>query len=216
MVIQARAQLTRDTIVAGAATVFGNRGYGLSSIADIAAEAGATKGALYFHFSSKDELARAVIEEQHTRTMTAAAEIMQEGRPGLETMVLLSRRLALQILEDPVVQAGIRLTTDVSSFEHPVSEPCRDWLETAEDLFARSVREGDLAPTVDVGELAYVIVAAFTGVQLVSHTLTGRADLLERVRLLWRVLLPGIVVPERLEALRALPDLVVDGEPAIG
>jgi AcrR family transcriptional regulator len=212
MVIQARAQLTRDTIVAGAATVFGNRGYGLSSIADIAAEAGATKGALYFHFSSKDELARAVIEEQHTRTMAAAAEIMQEGRPGLETMVLLSRSLARQILDDPVVQAGIRLTTDVSSFEHPVFEPYRDWLETAEELFARSVREGDLAPTIDPAELAHFIVPAFTGVQLVSDTLTGRADLLERVRQLWRVLLPAIVVPDRLEHLRDLADLVVEDD----
>src|SRR5690242_6121155 len=121
MVTQPRALVTRDAIVRGAAAVFRERGYGLASIADIASAAGMTKGALYFHFDSKDALARAVIEEQHRRTMAASAEIVAEGRPALETMVLLSRSLAHQLLEDPIVQAGIRLTTDVSTSAEPVS-----------------------------------------------------------------------------------------------
>src|SRR6478752_2217349 len=143
MVKQERAQVTRESIVAGAAAVFGRRGYGLASIADIATESGMTKGALYFHFPSKDELARAVIAEQHRRTMAAAAEAIEEGRPGLETMVLLSAVLARQLLTDPVVQAGIRLTTDVSLFDPPVTEPYQDWLSTSEALFRQAVVEGD-------------------------------------------------------------------------
>src|SRR5438067_2304986 len=83
-----------------AAAVFGRRGYGLASIAEIAAESGMTKGALYFHFPSKDDLARAVIEEQHRRTMVDAAEILHRERPALETMVLLCTSLAHQLLSD--------------------------------------------------------------------------------------------------------------------
>lgn len=208
MVKQERAHVTRETIVAGAAAVFGRRGYGLASIADIAAEAGVTKGALYFHFPSKDELARAVIAEQHRRTMAAAAEVIEEGRPGLETMVLLSVALARQLLTDPVVSAGIRLTTDVSLFDPPVTEPYEDWLGTATSLFRRAGEEGDLRPDVDPERLASVVVPAYTGVQLVSETLTRRADLLKRVRDLWTVLLPGIVPPSEWDRLRGLPDLV--------
>lgn len=208
MVKQARAQVTRGTIVDGAAAVFGRRGYGLASIADIAAAAGVTKGALYFHFPSKDELARAVIAEQHRRTMAAAAEVLAEHRPGLETMVLLSRVLAQQLLADPIVRAGIRLTTDVASFEEPVTEPYLDWLGTAEALFRRAGEEGDLRAGLDPVLLAGVVVASYTGVQLVSETFTQRADLLQRVRDLWIVLLPGIVPPGRLDRLAPLADLV--------
>jgi AcrR family transcriptional regulator len=208
MVKQERAHATRGTIVAGAAAVFGRRGYGLASIADIAAEAGVTKGALYFHFASKDELARAVIAEQHRRTMAVAAQVIDEGRPGLETMVRLSVALAGQLLTDPVVSAGIRLTTDVSLFDPPVTEPYEDWLRTAASLFRRAAEEGDLRPDIDTTMLASVVVPAYTGVQLVSETLTHRADLLRRVRDLWTVLLPGIVPASEFERLRGLPELV--------
>jgi AcrR family transcriptional regulator len=208
MVKQERAHATREAIVAGAAAVFSRRGYGLASIADIAAASGMTKGALYFHFPSKDDLARAVIVEQHRRTMIEATAILAEGRPALETMVLLCRSLAQQLLTDPVVQAGIRLTTDVSSFEQPVAQPYQDWLQTFEELFLRAREEGDLRPDLDPAVLAHFMIPAYTGVQLVSETLTDRADLLQRVRELWVVLLPGIVAPDRREALRGLPELV--------
>lgn len=209
MVTQPRALVTRDAILRGAAEVFGARGYGLASIADIAAAAGLTKGALYFHFASKDELAFAVIAEQHRRTLAASAAILAEGRPALETLILLCRSLAHQLLEDPVVQAGIRLTTDVATAEQPVAEPYEDWFAAIEDLIRRAIAEGDVAESVDPAMFAHFASPAFTGVQLVSATLTGRADLLQRAREMWVVLLPGIVAEGRLSALRGLPDLIV-------
>jgi AcrR family transcriptional regulator len=210
MVRQPRALVTRDAILRGAAEVFGERGYGLASISDIAAAAGLTKGALYFHFASKDELAFAVIAEQHSRTITASAAILAEGRSALETLILLSRSLAHQLLEDPVVQAGIRLTTDVASMDHPAVEPYEDWFRTIEELTRRAIAEGDVAASVDAAVFAHFTSPAFTGVQLVSATLTGRADLLQRVREMWTVLLPGIAAEGRLDALRHLPDLIVE------
>lgn len=209
MVTQPRALVTRDAIIRGAAEVFGARGYGLASIADIAAAAGLTKGALYFHFASKDELAFAVIAEQHRRTMAASAAILAEARPALESLILRSRSLGHQLLEDPVVQAGIRLTTDVASADQPVVEPYEEWFAAIEELTRRAIQEGDVSARVDPAMFAHFVSPAFTGVQLVSATLTAHADLLQRLREMWVVLLPGIVADGRLDALRELPDLIV-------
>lgn len=208
MVKQARAVATREAIVTGAAEVFRRRGYGSASVAEIAAESGMTKGALYFHFASKDDLARAIIEEQHRRTMTAVAATLEEGRPAVETMVVLCLELAEQLQADPVVQAGVRLTTDVSTFEQPVADPYRDWMRTLAELTRRGITEGDLRPDVDPDTFARFLSPAFTGVQLVSETLTDHADLLQRVRELWVFVLPGIVVPGRAEALCGLAETV--------
>ena len=211
MTTQTRALITREAIVRGAAQTFSERGFGLASIADIATAAGTTKGALYFHFPSKAGLALAVIDEQHRRTMAAAADIVAQGRPGLETLVLLSRSLARQLREDPVVQAGIRLTTDVSlSDDEPVAGPYEDWFRTTEELLRRAIAEGDVTEAVDPATVAHFLSPAFTGVQLVSETLTDRDDLLQRVRELWIVLLPGIVAAARWGALSDLPDLVLE------
>lgn len=210
MVTQTRALATRDAILRGAAEVFGARGYGLASISEIAKAAGLTKGALYFHFTSKDELALAVVAEEHRRTMEASAAILAEGRPALETLVLLSRGLGRQLLEDPVVQAGIRLTTDVGTAGQAIVEPYEDWFRAIEELIRKAIEEGDVSERVDPAMFAHLLSPAYTGVQLVSATLTGRADLLQRIRELWIVLLPGIVAEGRLDALRTLPDLVVE------
>ncbi|MEO7018131.1 MAG: TetR family transcriptional regulator, partial [Leifsonia sp.] len=120
MIQQARAQRTRNTIIVGAATAFDRQGYSTASIADIASAAGVTKGALYFHFQSKDDIARAVIQRQHELSFAAGAAIIGEARPALETMIRLCAGLAEQLVSDPVVKAGIRLTTDVSTFERPI------------------------------------------------------------------------------------------------
>ncbi|MFF1574224.1 ScbR family autoregulator-binding transcription factor [Leifsonia sp. NPDC058292] len=208
MVKQARAQITRDAIILGAAKAFDRQGYGMASIADIAAEASVTKGALYFHFQSKDEIAHAVIEQQHDRSFSAGAAIIEEGLPAIETMIRLCASLAEQLVTDPIVQAGIRLTTDVSNFERPVADPYEDWLRTFETLTARGIEEGDIVATLDPAMIAHFIIPSFTGVQLVSETLAGRTDLLQRVREMWTILLPAFVPADRYDALKDLPQLV--------
>jgi len=214
MVKQARAQVTRDAIILGAAKAFDRHGYGMASIADIAAESSVTKGALYFHFQSKDEIAHAVIQEQHELSFSAGAAILAEKLPAVETMIRLCASLAGQLVTDPIVQAGIRLTTDVSNFERPVADPYEDWLRTFEALVAQGIEEGDIVPTLSPSMVAHFIIPSFTGVQLVSETLAGRTDLLQRVREMWIVLLPALVASERYDALKDLPELIPTSAPA--
>jgi len=52
----AQAAETRETILRVARELFAERGYQATSVADIASAAGATKGAVFHHFKSKDEL----------------------------------------------------------------------------------------------------------------------------------------------------------------
>jgi AcrR family transcriptional regulator len=56
---------TRQKILDAALQVFGERGIAGSSVSDVAAAAGLTKGAVYSSFVSKDELVLAIMEE-HT------------------------------------------------------------------------------------------------------------------------------------------------------
>ncbi|MEU1409958.1 helix-turn-helix domain-containing protein, partial [Streptomyces sp. NPDC005728] len=64
MVLQERAVRTRRAILVAAAGVFAEVGFEAATIAEILQRAGVTKGALYFHFASKQELAQAVLAGQ--------------------------------------------------------------------------------------------------------------------------------------------------------
>lgn len=89
--------------------MFDRYGYG-ASLNDVIAQAGVTKGALYFHFSSKEDLARAVIEQQHALSVHPARQRLNDHEPGLESVIRLSQSLARQLMDDAIVRAGIRLT----------------------------------------------------------------------------------------------------------
>jgi AcrR family transcriptional regulator len=55
---------TRDRLLAAAATVFADRGYEQTSLDEISATAGLTKGAIYSNFGSKDDLFYALMSSQ--------------------------------------------------------------------------------------------------------------------------------------------------------
>lgn len=57
---QQRAEETRNWILQAAAKVFTRDGYGEASMDDVVAEAGVSKGALYHHFPSKEQLFQAL------------------------------------------------------------------------------------------------------------------------------------------------------------
>jgi AcrR family transcriptional regulator len=61
-----RKQQTRAELIAAAATVFARHGFHGSSLEQIAAEAGYSTGAVYWHFKGKDDLFLAVYEAQAT------------------------------------------------------------------------------------------------------------------------------------------------------
>ena len=63
MVRQARSEATRRRILDAAVELFSEVGFAATSLGDIVERAELTKGALYYHFDSKESLASAVIEE---------------------------------------------------------------------------------------------------------------------------------------------------------
>jgi AcrR family transcriptional regulator len=73
----AQGDATRALLVKAARELFGEKGYVDTSIDEIVARAGVTKGAVYHHFDGKEGLFRAVFEQVHTEvTDQAAAEFL--------------------------------------------------------------------------------------------------------------------------------------------
>ena len=205
---QIRAQETRAAIIRGAAAAFEQRGYGSTSLAQVSAAAGVTKGALYFHFDSKEALAVAIIDAQHTESVGAGRELLDNNVPGLRALVSITYELARQLRDDLIVSAGARLTIEAVNFSTPVSASYLDWIAACEEFVRRGIADGDVVPTVDVRAAACFVTAAFTGVQVVSDVLTRRGDIDQRLTEMWTLLLPGIVAPERWDDLKDLPERV--------
>ncbi|MTE21014.1 TetR family transcriptional regulator [Streptomyces sp. TRM43335] len=190
---QERAEITRQAILDGAANAFGEAGFGSTSLSDVVEKAGVTKGALYFHFPSKEALARTLIDEQ----FAASGLLGGVERLGMQTAVDLTHRVAYGLRTNARVRAGIRLVIEFGSFTDPDPSPYNRWIETVRDCLVGARTLGDLNPEVDVTDVATFVVGSFTGIQLTSHVRTGREDIHDRITDMWSFLLPGIVPADR-------------------
>ncbi len=82
-------ELTRDRIVEAADELFVERGFHASSVGDIAAAAGYTKGAVYSNFAAKEDVFFAVYERRAQRATEAMQRLFAE-RPVLDVLDTLS------------------------------------------------------------------------------------------------------------------------------
>ncbi|MFD8691648.1 ScbR family autoregulator-binding transcription factor [Streptomyces sp. NPDC059651] len=186
MVKQDRAVRTRQTILTAAAKVFEERGYQAATITEILATASVTKGALYFHFQSKDHLAEGVLAEQDQRLVVPTRKC--KVQEIVDTVALHAYRLQT----DPMVRAGVRLSLDQQATELDRSGPFLRWAEVVGRLLEEA--QGELLPHVVPSETADVLVGSFAGVQAMSQIISGYQDLDQRVSRLLRHILPNVVL----------------------
>src|SRR3982750_1537406 len=99
---------TRARLLDAAAQVFSERGFAASSVDDVAAAAGMSKGAVYWNFDSKDDLIDALLEERvlvPLRTMieftkSAPAEQPTASAAGDAIAALADQRELLQLYHE--------------------------------------------------------------------------------------------------------------------
>lgn len=184
--------------MAAAAATFDRRGFDGATLGDILeAGEGLSKGSLYFHFKSKEGLAEAVVEQQREIFGAAVEAIAATHASALEQLVMLCHEMGRQIVDDPIVRAGIRLSLEfgVGAGRQGPANPYRDWVEACQRLIETAKDEGDLLDEVDAPELSWFTISAFTGVQMLSNLFDQRVDLERRIDQMWKFLLPGILLP---------------------
>lgn len=103
---------TRARVLDAARDLFVERGYAGTSVRDIAEHLGMTKGALYYHFSSKEDLLYALVEpllEALERFTTRARDTGRVGDlvRGLVDLLDEHRLLLRSFLGDPSVKHGL-------------------------------------------------------------------------------------------------------------
>ncbi|MFJ7272326.1 ScbR family autoregulator-binding transcription factor [Streptomyces sp. NPDC099050] len=188
MAQQERAIRTRRYILEAAAEMFDERGYESTTIAEILERADVTKGALYFHFPSKGDLARAVLAAAVTTDGVRPQELKLQEM--VDTLLLLAYRLP----REPMLSAALRIAVDPQSrLQFGTAWP--DWAGLLAGFLRDAKGRGEVLPHVNEADTARMIVSTWTGVRVVTEGLPGRYDLADEVALLLELLLPAIATP---------------------
>ena len=181
--------VTRDKILFAAAEIFDEHGYAGATLSMILKRAQVTKGALYHHFRSKDQIAEKLLAIQVPMTK------VKPQTSKFQEMIDVTYIYGHLLQEHPVARAGVRLSLDGGvPPELDVYGPTRDWLALGAHLMAEAEQAGHLNAGWAPQAAAELVVSGFIGAQLTSLQITGpnRTDLPLRLERMWQGLLPGL------------------------
>jgi TetR/AcrR family transcriptional regulator, transcriptional repressor for nem operon len=192
-----RADSTRQRLIAAASRQFAQRPYSMVSLDDILAEAELTKGAMYFHFASKQALAAAIIDDLTEMNRAAVTEVVARKMSGLETLIDLVYLLAVQDAQNEVARAGVRLV-DTLDNTALANTPWQSWIETVTTLVQKAATEGDIVNHHDPEDIAKMLVALWVGIRRISD-LDQPGHHLDNLQKAWILALPSFTNPDRID-----------------
>lgn len=211
MARQARSEATRQKIIDAALELYGEIGYTTTGMGDIIERAQLTKGALYYHFDSKEAVAAAVIERGSQDLLAAFRTACQSSAPAIENLIHSTFAVADVMAHSRVAREATRLTHAFGQLDESARANSA-WLATIATQLRRVAAEGDLRDDIDPDVAAETLVATTAGTSLMSFEKSGGADLRERLLRTWRILLPALVPEHSVPYLREF----VDREPLRG
>lgn len=170
-----RRRLTRQRLLEAAAVVFARHGFAAASVEEVAREAGYSTGAIYWHFSGKDDLFLAMAAEFAVDRVRELGEVIgDEGVAPADRGRAAGDQWMERLAADPV-RFRVALEFRNYALEHPdVRESLADRLAAVREAAGRQLerdgQEGRISLPLPAGELAAVVRALGIGLAIEKLT----------------------------------------------
>ncbi|MBH5141844.1 TetR/AcrR family transcriptional regulator [Rhodococcus erythropolis] len=191
--MQPRAKITREAILEASAILFSKTGYAGTTIDDIVTLAPVTKGAMYFHFSKKESIAREMLGRWSDAVTATVRKAIATDQPADRQVLMIYRELARRTQNEAIIRAGLILSVDKSLSGARATYEA--WTAAIEPIVVDAIRSGALDCAESMSRLAGTLCAGFVGAVQVAasldenHTISRRVDEL----LMWRGTDPAAV-----------------------
>lgn len=165
---------TREHIVAAADDLFYRQGYEHTSFADIAAAVRISRGNFYYHFKTKDDILRAVIDYRREKTQQMLEHWQAEGASACERIrsfieILIANRAKIMRYGCPVGT----LSAELAKLDHGSQAQARQLLAMFRQWLAQQFVELGCEDSADT--LAMHVLARSQGVAAMASAFNDAA-----------------------------------------
>jgi len=157
----------RETLLETAFRMFAERGYRAVRLEDLASAAGLTKGAIYYHFESKEDLLRQALHQRHRDVFGEIAAGVGAMRGPASARIRYVLRKVWQRWLEPEWGHAFRLLVGEVSVEFPAlfrmwahEGPVHGW-ELVGRLIEEGIAAGEFRPDVDAAVASRMVVSGF-------------------------------------------------------
>ncbi len=174
--------VTRDKILDAALKLILQKGFGSTSVDNVIAEVGITKGAFFYHFKSKRDMAVALIrkfvDNDNAHLIDGKSEVEKYSHDPLQQLLALISLFEQQFaeLEDPYpgcLYAAFCYQGDMFDEEirNIIAEQLQRWRQYIVDKVYEIMETRTPKMAVDVESLADLLTTTFEGAFIMSKTL---------------------------------------------
>ncbi|MGC9356730.1 MAG: TetR/AcrR family transcriptional regulator [Anaerolineae bacterium] len=199
MASQQRSEETYNHLLDMAGRCFAKEGYDATSVAKICRQAGVSKGAFYYHFSSKQALFLELLNRWLTQLDQHMADLRSEAASAPEALLHMATAIR-QVLASASGRFPIFLEFWVKAQRDPVVweatiEPYRRYQHLIVEIIETGIAEGTLR-SVDAEMVAQTLVSLAVG-HILQGTLTPQdAEWGEVAEQSIRLFMEGLLVSE--------------------
>ncbi|MBL0740950.1 TetR/AcrR family transcriptional regulator [Chryseolinea lacunae] len=176
-------EATRDKILKKSGILFNTKGYKATSISEITDATGFTKGAIYRHFKSKEELEKESLFQLSTIMMEELRRRIKEELTATDKLLAVLRYFESYISK-PVVKGGCPLMNAAIEADdaHPVLRKTAlkilDILhQSLVTILDNGIRYKQLKPDLDKDHFATVVIASLEGAIMMSKLRNNNVDI---------------------------------------
>lgn len=157
-----------DQILAAARTCFLERGYFATKMDDIARAAKLSKGGVYFHFPSKREIFRALVQAEFDRATGFMDQIVGEEQDLLAQLLRLGDHFVEAFAADASMPRFMLIAAEMSLRDEPIRlmllELQEAYIERLTAILEQAIDDGHLRP-IDARSTAIALKSLVDGVQ---------------------------------------------------
>lgn len=167
--MKGKAEQTAEFIIQKVAPIFNRKGYNGTSMADISAATGLTKGAIYGNFKNKEDLAFAAFKHNVDLVVDLIKEkLIQFESPVVQLKGLIGfykeyRKHTIEIGGCPIINIGVDANHQNSELLQKVQEVIQKLQYYIERMIKQGQEQGEIKAEVDPKKYAKQIFASIEG-----------------------------------------------------
>ncbi|GAA3819091.1 TetR family transcriptional regulator [Cellulomonas soli] len=190
MIRREQAERTRELLLDAAAAELWLHGLGGTRIQDVLDRAQVTKGGLYHHFTSKQEMADALAAQEAGRWPALAEDVSSSGARGLSALEEFAVSAAQRLQDDIRAKAVLRIAEELEG--SAAASVLAAWHDFTILSLQQAIADGEVGDSIAIREVAATVVEAVYGACVCPAPASVPVDGPVRVRRLWAVLAPGL------------------------
>ena len=196
---EAKKETRQQEILAAATAVFSKKGFSEASMDDIVRASGLSKGGLYWHFKSKDDLIAAILSQffsQEIVALTNLATAVGSASDKLQQLGQLIINDVNQIADLLAISLEFyALAARQDTVRQALNGYFRQYQDTLTHLIQTGIDAGEFGPTIVASTVALNLLAQFEGLILLWVVQDRGFDLEQQVITAVSLFLSGLKQP---------------------